>query len=64
MRAEFDIGDFITARVTGKVIKYSADNTGDCYTIEVNDGKGRADWLYFSSDNLKLCDAKRIAREV
>ena len=64
MRTEFDIGDIITLEVTGEVIKYSADDTGDCYTVAISDGKGRDEWLYFSGDSLKTRRAKRIARRV
>ena len=64
MRTAFDIGDIITMEITGEVIKYSADDTGDCYTVAVSDGKGRDEWLYFSGDGLKTCRAKLIARRV
>ena len=64
MRTEFDIGDIITLEVTGEVIKYSAEDAGDCYTVAISDGKGRDEWLYFSGDSLKTCRAKRIARRV
>lgn len=64
MRTEFDIGDIITLEVTGEVISYSADDKGDCYTVAIKDGKGRDDWLYFSSEALKTSNARRIARRV
>ena len=64
MRTEFDIGDIITLEVTGEVIKYSAEETGDCYTVAISDGKGRDDWLYFSSEALKMCKPRLIARRM
>lgn len=62
MRTVFDIGDIITLEVTGEVIKYSADDKGDCYTVAISDGKGRDDWLYFSSEALKMSNPRLIAR--
>lgn len=64
MRTDFDIGDIITLQVTGKVVRYSAEHNGDCYTVSVNDGKGKETWLYFSGDDLKATEAHRIAREI
>ena len=64
MRAEFDIGDVITLQVTGKILKYSVDDTGDCYTVSINDGKGREEWLYFSGAGLKMCGAMLTAPEM
>lgn len=62
MRTEFDIGDIITLEITGEVVSYSADDKGDCYTVAINDGKGRDDWLYFSSEALKMSKPRLIAR--
>ena len=33
MKMMFDIGDRISVRLTGEIIRYSADRGGDAYTV-------------------------------
>lgn len=53
MRTLFDIGDEINVTLKGRIIEYSASQSGDCYTIELTDQKNQRSRVYLSSLDLE-----------
>lgn len=53
MTTLYDIGDKIKVTLDGKVIGYSASNSGDCYTIELIDPKHKGNRVYLSGEELR-----------
>lgn len=59
----FKIDDVISFTITGRIVRYSADKTGDCYTIYINDGKDRGSDVYLSTKDLIIGNAKLVQEE-
>ena len=53
--AEFDIGDEMEFMLKGRIIGYSKNKSGDCYTIQVTSGSEKAglSTVYLSSEDLR-----------
>lgn len=58
MRTLFDIGDEINVTLKGRIIEYSASQSGDCYTIELTDQKNQRSRVYLSSSDLENASIK------
>lgn len=56
----FKIDDVISFTITGRIVRYSADKTGDCYTIYINNGRDRDSDIYLSTEDLIIANAKLI----
>lgn len=63
MTTLFDVGDKISFKLTGKILSYTKDRNGDCYTIEVEAKNRNTDGLrvYIETETLLACDAKKEA---
>lgn len=53
MKTLYDIGDEIRITLDGKIIEYSATESGDCYTIKLSDPKQKGNRIYLSSEELR-----------
>ena len=62
MTTLFDVGDEISVRLTGKVLRYTADRNGDAYTVALFKN-GEPDlnlWVCIGTEELIAGDAMRV----
>lgn len=59
MTTLFDVGDKITFQITGKVISYSCERTGDCYCVEVSDSRYKDLRVYVDTQTLIASKARK-----
>lgn len=59
----FNLGDTVRLRMTGKIVSYTLDKSGDCYVLELSDSKYKDLRVYMSTETLIASNAELEAAQ-